>query len=153
MIFHRFFQVAVFVSVSLISSVCFGDTIIENGQSCAMKNLDVQCEKGDTIKLDVIRTHDQRGDIFLNINSAETIGDYILLYINGGKPEILKMENISANVNSASKGAFIPRSIISKLRNATSVHFKISMEKRNPISGSLGQYQFDWLKRFGMACT
>jgi hypothetical protein len=148
---NRYFQIAIFALVSSISTVSYAGTTIENGQSCAMKNLDVQCEKGDKIQLDVIRTHDQRGDIFLNVNTTESIGDYILLYINGSKPEILKMEN--SNVNSSSKGAFIPRSIIGKLRNATSVHFKISMEKRTPISGSLGQYQFDWLKRFGIACS
>jgi hypothetical protein len=126
---------------------------IEKAQACAMKNLDVSCEQGDKIKLDVIRTHDQRGVVFLNINSSDAIGDHIMLYINDNKPEILKIEQFRAHTNAQSKGTFLPLNLISKLKSATSVRFKISMKSRKPIDGSLGHSHFEWLKRFGNACS
>lgn len=149
----RYVKMAAIMLVCSIPALSFANTTIEHAQSCAMKNLAVNCEKGDKIKLDVIRTHDSRGDIFLNINSGDAIGDYLLLYINNNKPEVLKMQKSVSPANPQAKGAFIPRSVISKLRTATSVHFKIGMQKRSPISGSLGQYHFEWLKRFGSACS
>lgn len=147
----KYLQVAVFLIASSTSVLCSANVVIEHAQACAMKNLDVNCEKGEKIKLDVIRTNDERGVVFLKINANEKIGDFILLYINNNKPEILKMEN--ATNNSASKGAFIPRSIVGKLRDAVSVNFKISMKGRSPIQGSLKQNHFEWLKRFGDACS
>jgi len=146
-------QIVAFVLLSSTAALSFANTTIENAQMCAMKNLNVNCEKGDQIKLDVIRTHDTRGDIFLNINSGDALGDYILLYINNNKPEVLKMQKSVSPATPSAKGAFIPRSIISKLRTASSVHFKIAKQKGSPISGSLGQYHFEWLKRFGAACS
>ncbi len=142
-------KIVFFLLISATSLSTFANTVIVNAPQFAMKNLDVACEKGDNIKLDVIRTNDQRGVVFLKFNTTESIGDHLLLYINDNKPEILKIENS----NAASKGAFISRSIASKLKDATSVHFKIAMKKRKPIQGSLGSYHFEWLKQFGTVCS
>ena len=114
-----------------------------------MKDLDVACDKGDKITFDVIRTHDDRGVVFLNIDTKDAIGDHLLLYINNNQPETLKIVHGKTSL----KGVFVPYSIVSKLKAATSVHFKIDMKKRSPISGTLGQYHFDWLKRFGNTCS
>ncbi len=151
--FKHYIKMTIFLLISATSLSCFADTVIENAPHCAMKNLDVACEKGDNIKLDVIRTNDQRGVVFLKVNTSENIGDHLLLYINNNKPEVLKIENGNVNLNSAAKGAFISRSIASKLKAATSVHFKIAMKKRKPIQGSLGSHHFEWLKQFGNICS
>jgi len=118
-----------------------------------MKDLAVMCENGDKVNLDVISSTDQRGAVFLNINTeGGNIGNYLLLYIDDSKkPEVLRVEKGTNTVN-VSKGAFVPRNIIMKLRAASSVRFEIGMHKRTPISGSLSQTHFDWLKRFGNAC-
>lgn len=151
--FNRCFQIVAFVLISFFTASCLANVTIEKAQACAMKNLDVSCEKGDNIKLDVIRTHDQRGVVFLNINSTEAIGDHILLYINGNKPEILKIEQFKAKSSVQSKGTFLKLNTISKLKSATSVKFQIAMKARKPINGSLGHSHFEWLKRFGNACS
>jgi len=137
----------------LASSSIFAATTIEKSHPCAMKNLDVICANGESVKLDVISTTDSRGEVFLNIKAPKgNVGNYLLLYINDNKkPEVLRVEKGTDTVN-VSKGAFISRNVILKLRNANSVHFEIAMQKSNPLSGSLGQNHFDWLKRFGNAC-
>lgn len=136
-------------TILLFSSTLFAQPVIENAQVCSMKDLSVACENGENIHLDVIRNKDNRGDIFLNINTKEKIGTYLLLYIDSQKPDVLKVEN----GKNAAKGAFLTRSIILKLRSANSVQFKIGMQKRNPISGKLDQNHFEWLKKFGKACS
>ena len=146
-------QMITFLLISVTCVLCNANTVIEKAQECAMKNLAVACEKGDNIKFDIIRTHDQRGVVFLNVNTTEAMGDHLLLYINDNKPEILKMEHRQSPLNSLATGAFISRDLIGKLRSATSVRFKIAMKKRTPISGSLGEHHFDWLKRFGNTCS
>jgi len=138
----------------LTTSIGFAaETTIEKSHPCAMKNLDVMCTNGENVKLDVISSTDSRGEVFLNIKAPKgNVGNYLLLYIDDNKkPEVLRVEKGTDTVN-VSKGAFISRNIILKLRNASSVHFEIAMQKQTPLSGSLGQTHFDWLKRFGNAC-
>ncbi len=142
-------QIAVCLLSISLSSLGFAQTTIENAQVCAMKNLDVACEKGDKIKFDVIRNHDNRGVVFLNIDTKDAVGDHLELYINSNKPEILKIVQNKASL----RGVFVSYAIVSKLKAATSVHFKIAMKQRSPILGSLDKYHFDWLKRFGNTCS
>lgn len=141
------------------SQYCLSAGLFENGKlqsqsdsQCSMKNLNVNCEKGDNIRLDVTRSENaKKGEVFLTINSKEDLGDYVLLYINNRKPEIVKMEK--AGFESAIKRVYLSRSLILKIKDATSLQFKISMLKRRPIHGSLTQYHFDWLKQFGNKCS
>lgn len=133
------------ISAIFALSLLFASPVFANGL-CEMKNLEVKCENGDKIKLDVARAS---SDVFLTINTKEALGDYILLSINGNKPEILKMTASSL----LSKRAHLSYSLISKLKNATSIQFKIVMNKRKPISGQLGNSHFEWLKRFGKKCS
>ncbi len=130
----------------LFSTTNFANPVIENTQGCSMKDLPVVCENGDKIKLDVIRSHDERGDIYLNINTKDQIGNSLELSIDGKTPQVLKIEH-------GSKGAYIPRNVILKLRSASSVHFKINMHKSNPIAGQLNDVHFEWLKLFGKVCS
>lgn len=133
------------------SDIVLSAPSIESTHPCTIKNLDVKCDNGKNIQVDVIRSTDKRGEVFLSINTPEAIGAYLLLYINNSKPEVLKVENGTNTVN-VSKGAFIRQDTILKLKDATSVHFKIAMKQGNPLSGSLNQHHFDWLKRFGDIC-
>ncbi len=133
------------------SSMSIAATTIENTHPCTMKNLDVKCDNGDKIKIDVIRSSDQRGEVFLNINTKGTLGNQVLLYIDNSKPEVLRVEN-GTNTVHVSRGTFIPLDIVMKLQDASSVHFKIAMKQRSPISGSLDQNHFNWLKRFAEVC-
>lgn len=128
-----------------ISFASFANPNIDNMQPCAMKNMDVVCHKGKKIKLDLIRiAHDKRGEIFLKINMDGAIGEYLTLYINEGKPEVLKITQ--------EKGTFIPWNIIRKLRTATALRFSIAMKKGEPIIGSLNQTHFDRMRSFGKTC-
>ncbi len=136
-------------SILLVSTSLLANPVIENAKFCAIKDLSVTCEKGDTINLDVIRNYDQRGDIFLKINTTNQIGNTIELSIDGNRPQILKIETTISNL----KGVFIPRNVILKLRDAFSVSFKINMLNRDPIAGRLTQSHFEWLKRFGQICS
>lgn len=146
-------KIATLLLVVTTSSICFGTTTIEKSHPCTMKDLAVMCENGDKVNLDVISSTDQRGEIFLNINTQDgNVGNYLLLYIDDNKkPEVLRVEKGTNTVN-VSKGAFVPRNIIMKLRSASSVRFEIGMQKRSPISGALSQTHFEWLKRFGKVC-
>lgn len=136
------------VIISLLlcfSSTSFANINNDNSQACAMRDIDVVCHKGEKIKLDLIRTaHDKRGKIFLKINSKEAIGDYLVLYINEGKPEVLKITK--------EKGTFIPWNVIRKLRVATALRFSIAMKKGEPIIGSLNQNHFERMRLFGKTC-
>ncbi len=134
-----------------VSNLSVAATTIVNTHPCTIKNLDVKCDNGKNIKVDVIRSTDERGEVFLSINAPGAIGSYLLLYINDNKPEVLKVEN-GTNTVQVSKGAFIPQNTILKLKDATSVHFKIAMKQGSPLSGNLDQNHFDWLKRFGDIC-
>ncbi len=147
------FQAITTALIMLTTTSLFAATTIEKSHPCAMKNLDVMCANGENVKLDVISSTDSRGEVFLNIKAPNgDVGNYLLLYIdNSKKPEVLRVEKGTDTVN-VSKGAFISRNVIMKLRNANSVHFEIAMQKSTPLSGSLGQNHFDWLKRFGNAC-
>lgn len=145
-------QVATLLLILAASSVTFANPTIENTHPCTIKNLDVKCDNGKNIKVDVIRSaNDKRGEVFLSIKTPDAIGAYLMLYINDNKPEVLKVEN-GTNTVKVSKGAFIPQDTILKLKDATSVHFKIAMKQGSPLSGSLDQNHFDWLKRFGDIC-
>lgn len=146
--FIQIFGALLFLSAAPMS---FAATTIESTHPCTMKNLDIICENGDKIKVDVIRSTDQRGEVFLNINTKGTLGNQLLLYINDSKPEVLRVEK-GTNTVQLTRGAFIPRDIIMKLKDASSVHFKITMKQRSPISGSLDENHFNWLKRFGEVC-
>lgn len=127
------------------SSVSFANTNIDDPQPCAVKNMDVVCHKGKKIKLDLIRTaHDKRGKIFLKINTDGAIGEHLTLYINEGKPEVLKITN--------EKGTFIPWNVIRKLRAATALRFSIAMKKGEPIVGNLNQSHFERMRSFGKTC-
>jgi hypothetical protein len=150
-VFKSIFQIATLLLTLSASSLSFAETTIVNSYPCTMKDLEVMCANGEKLNLDVIRSTDQRGEVFLNINTQAPIGNYLLLYIDNAKPEVLRVENGTNTVN-VSKGSFISRNLILKLKDATSVHFKIGMQKSNPLSGQLNQSHFEWLKRFGKAC-
>ncbi len=134
------------------SSVSFASTIFNQGQRsptlCEMKDLSVACAKGDKITLDATR---EDNDVYLTIGTAESSGSVLLLTIDNNKPEIIKMVN-SERKNLA-KRVYISRSLISKLKEATSIKFEIIMNERSPIQGSLGKMHFDWLKQFGNKCS
>ncbi|MGE3318458.1 MAG: hypothetical protein AB7I18_04105 [Candidatus Berkiella sp.] len=146
-------KIATLLIVLLTTPMCIANTTIEKSHPCTMKDLAVMCENGDKVNLDVVSSTDQRGEVFLNINTQDgNVGNYLLLYIdNSKKPEVLRVEKGTNTVN-VSKGAFVPRNIIMKLRSASSVRFEIGMQKRSPISGSLSQTHFEWLQRFGKVC-
>lgn len=137
-----------FIAISVFlffSSASFANTNNDGSQPCAMRDIDVVCHKGEKIKLDLIRTaHDKRGEIFLKINAKGAIGDYLILYINEGKPEILKITK--------EKGTFIPWNVIRKLRAATALRFSIAMKKGEPIIGSLNNNHFERMRLFGKTC-
>lgn len=149
----HFYKMLVALVFTLSSTLSFANTTIETRQNCAMRNLDVTCNNGEKIKVNLFRTvHDTRGEIFLNINSQSAMGDFLFLYINNSKkPDIVKIINVSGS-NALSKGAFLPITIIRKLQSATSIDFSIMMMHGSSIDGSLDQGHFDWMKRFGKAC-
>jgi hypothetical protein len=143
---YIFSLIVMLVSLSF-SPVSFANTNvnINDAQPCAMKNMDVMCHKGKKIKLDLIRTaDDKRGEIFLKINTDGAIGEHLTLYINEGKPEVLKITK--------EKGTFIPWNVIRKLRLATALRFSIAMKKGEPIVGSLNQSHFERMRLFGKTC-
>ncbi|MCS5711555.1 hypothetical protein [Candidatus Berkiella aquae] len=145
------FKAATLVLIIATSSISFADPSIDKAHPCTMKDIPVVCANGEKINLDVIRSTDHRGEVFININTKDQIGNYLLLYIDNRKPEVLKVEKGTSTVD-VSKGAFIPTNIILKLQAANSVHFKIGMKQGTPLTGSLNQNHFDWLKSFGKVC-
>lgn len=140
-----------FLTLLGTATLSIAATTIENTHPCTMKNLDIICDNGEKIKVDVIRSSDKRGEVFLNINTNGTLGNQILLYINNHKPEVLRVEKGTSTVQ-VTRGTFIPRDIIMKLQEAESVHFKIIMKKRDPLSGSLDENHFNWFKKFSEIC-
>lgn len=150
-VYKQFIQTFSFIFFLSAATMSFAATTIVNTHPCTMKNLDILCENGDKIKVDVIRSTDQRGEVFLNINTKGTMGNQLLLYIDGSKPEVLRVEK-GTNTVQLTRGAFISRDIIMKLKDASSVHFKIAMKQRSPITGNLDENHFNWLKRFGEIC-
>ncbi len=131
--------------ILFVSCVGFANQNIDSNQACSVRDIDVTGQKGEKIKLDLIRTaKDHRGEVFLKINTKDKIGEYLVLYINNEKPEILKIMN--------EKGSFIPFNVIRKLRSATSLKFSISMKKGEPIIGKLNESHFLGMKQFGKKC-
>ncbi|HRE32274.1 MAG TPA: hypothetical protein PLD88_09905 [Candidatus Berkiella sp.] len=147
----HYFKIVISYLIIATTSISYANPVIEKEHPCTMKNIPVICANGEKINLDVIRNTDHRGEFFVNINTKNQIGNYLLLYIDNRKPEVLKVEK-GTNTLKVTKGAFIPTNVVLKLQTANSVQFKIGMKQGSPLIGNLNHNHFEWLKHFSEIC-
>ncbi|MCS5711553.1 hypothetical protein [Candidatus Berkiella aquae] len=146
-----YFKNVIFFLMLITTSISHANPVIEKAHPCTMKDIPVICANGEKINLDVIRNTDHRGEFFVNINTKNQIGNYLLLYIDNRKPEVLKVEKGTSTLK-VTRGAFIPTNVVLKLQTANSVQFKIGMKQGSPLTGNLNHNHFEWLKYFGEIC-